>query len=951
MGLSFHWNNDPVLARAGDSIAAALTVAGIQILGTRRSGRTRGQFCGMGVCQDCMVVVDGMRSQRACMTEVRDGMTVTPQSDTEFGSLFSSQVVPDPMNTSVDLAIIGAGPAGLNAALVASVGGAKVCIIDERHQIGGQYYKPRSDGYRDKLDKDQQHLNGQKLREQVECAGVEIRTGETVWYARDTIDGLGFELRTEGAFGQACILARAVILATGAMERPAMIPGWIRPGVMTIGAAQTLVRRYGIAPGHRVLIAGHGPLGLQLAVEMRKLGVNVAAVVERGQPRLSGAFVRAALTSPSLIRAGLAYQLRLLRDRVPVMTGWEAVEVLGKASVEGARLMRIADGATRDIEADVICLGDGFAPQVELARLLGVKVKLDPGSLVPVPQRDADGATLVPNVWIAGDAGGLGGAQLAEVQGRLAAISALQNLGLGSQPNPTNQRLASRATQFQTALWQLYRAPQRSLPEDTVIVCRCEEVTAGQVRDSICNGATDPGAIKRATRLGMGRCQGRYCLSASLQFLKAAGHEITPEVVFAPQVPARPVLVRSLSLEKPEWGGHVESSPAARPNRSVVRSLEKATADLIVIGAGITGISAALYAARAGADVICLDRGYVNGEASGGNAGSLHLQLLSWDFGSKAVSSGALQLQTLPLQQESITLWGSLQAELDANFEMKVTGGMMVAENDDQIAFLEAKVAAEARVGIVSEVIGRDRIRQLVPAVSDRVVGASWCAGEGKINPLVATPLLAHAARLAGVKIEEMTPVTGLQSDNRGYEVVTPRGSLHAKRILIASGGWSAGIARMLQVDLPVRGAPLQMVVTETAPPMLPCLIAHASRHLTIKQTDAGTIVIGGAWTAITGRKGQPLVLPASLEGNLWAASHTVPEIGNLSVIRSWAAMNIDVDGAPLIGRVPGLPGVTIAATANGYTLGPLMGRESASIALTGRTRPDLAMFSMNRFM
>ncbi|MDT2078597.1 MAG: FAD-dependent oxidoreductase, partial [Planktomarina sp.] len=113
----------------------------------------------------------------------------------------------------------------------------------------------------------------------------------------------------------------------------------------------------------------------------------------------------------------------------------------------------------------------------------------------------------------------------------------------------------------------------------------------------------------------------------------------------------------------------------------------------------------------------------------------------------------------------------------------------------------------------------------------------------------------------------------------------------------------------------------------------------------------AGTIVIGGAWTAITGRKGQPLVLPASLEGNLWAASHTVPDIGNLSVIRSWAAMNIDVDGAPLIGPVPGLPGVTVAATANGYTLGPLMGRESASIALTGRTRPDLDMFSMNRFM
>ncbi|MCG6902560.1 MAG: FAD-dependent oxidoreductase [Rhodobacter sp.] len=950
MALSFRWNGRPIKAQPGDSIAAALTAIGVHTFGTSRKARERGLFCGMGVCQDCLVIVDGKRSQRACMIEVREGMTVAPQSDTEAGDLEARFPASNPASTIVDLAIIGAGPAGLNAALLAKAGGAHVCIIDERHQTGGQYYKPRSEGYRSDTGADQQHRKGLALRQRVARVGVQIRTGETVWYARSSDDGSSFELRTNGSVGQTRFLSRAVIVATGAMERPAMIPGWTRPGVMTIGAAQTLVRRYGIAPGRRVLVAGHGPLGLQLAVELRKLGVDVAAVAERGRPQAGATLLQAAMASPGLVGAGLAYRLRLLRDRVPVLTGWETVEVLGEAAVKGARLRCIADGRTRDFAADSVCLGDGFAPQIELARLLGVKVTLDPEGQTPVPYRYADCATSVPGVWIAGDAGGLGGAQLAEAQGRLAAVSALQFLGLGAQSQLADLRQATKARRFQTALWRLYRAPRRAVPEEVVTLCRCEEVTAGQVRAAIENGATDPGAIKRATRLGMGRCQGRYCLPAALRMLEDAGHKAMPEALFAPQLPARPVPVHALSLEKPEWGGHVESSPGARPNRLQTRPLALTRADLVIIGAGVTGISAAFYAARAGARVICLDRGVANGEASGGNAGSLHLQLLSWDFGGKAVSSGSPQLQTLPLQQESIALWAALQSDLGADFEMKVTGGMMVAENEDHIAFLQDKVAAEARVGITSEVIGPERIRQLVPAIADRVVAAAWCAGEGKINPLIATTALAQAARSAGAMIEEMAPVTGLQRDTDGYEIATPRGVLRAPRVLIAAGGWSASIARLLGVDLPIRGAPLQMVVTETAPPMLPCLIAHADRHLTMKQTDAGTILIGGAWTAKTGQSGQPLVLTQSLEGNLWVAGHTVPGVANLSVIRSWAAMNIDIDGAPLIGPVPGLPGVSIAATANGYTLGPLMGREAAAQALSGNIRPDLAAFTMTRF-
>jgi len=448
----------------------------------------------------------------------------------------------------------------------------------------------------------------------------------------------------------------------------------------------------------------------------------------------------------------------------------------------------------------------------------------------------------------------------------------------------------------------------------------------------------------------MGRCQGRYCLPSATRLLKDCGHSVPPQSLFAPQLPVRPVSVSALELEKPEWSGHRESQPAARPAIDRKQSLHSTRADVVVIGGGITGVCASLFAAREGASVICLDRGTLNGEASGGNAGSLHLQLLSWDFGGKAAGDGSAALATLAMQHESIALWQTLQAQLAADFEMQTTGGMMVAESHSQIEFLHKKVAAEASVGVHSEVIDARRMQQIMPQISARMVAAAWCPGEGKINPLVAGPLLINAARAAGAQFEERTAVIGLRREGREYRVSTPHGELICSRVIIAAGGWSARIGAMLGADLPVRGAPLQMIVTEPAPPLVPCLLAHADRHLTLKQARAGSLIIGGAWTAETAPGGQTRILPDSLEGNLWVAARTVPNARDLHVIRSWAAMNIDIDGAPLLGCLPDHPRVIVAATANGYTLGPLMGREAAMAALNGRVSKPLERFGLERF-
>ena len=883
------------------------------------------------------------------MTTVAENMSVRREHECHFAE---KTTPPHPVvlqEVDAEIAVIGAGPAGLSAAVLAATAGADVVVLDERGEPGGQYFKPRSEGYRGRSGLDRQHRRGVGLRARAVTCGTRIFSSQSVWFARS--DGNGFELRSLGETGGVRLRTRAVILAVGAYERPAMVPGWTLPGVMTIGAAQTLARRYGVVPGDRVLIAGHGPLGLQLASELGTLNTSAVAVAERGRPRFGPAALSAAILGPRLVADGAGYRLAVARAKVPVLNGWELSAILGKDLVEGAELRQISTGRTHRFEVDSVVAGDGFAPQLELARLLDVPITTDPKTGQINPERIAEGRTPVPGVWIAGDGGGLGGAEIALCQGDLSAVEALEFIGKSDKIDLTDTRKRlGRAQKFQAALWSLFSAPERSLPADETILCRCEGVIAATARAAIAGGADDPVVLKRATRIGMGRCQGRYCLPQVLRLLNDVGYETSPEALFAPQIPARAVPLGALGLEKSEWGGHRESAPAVRPGSPPKRPLAANSADLVVIGGGITGISAALWAARAGASVVCLDRGRINGEASGGNAGSLHLQLLSWDFGGKAVGDGSLQLRTLPLQKESIALWRDLERELGVDFEMEVTGGLVVAENPDQLAFLEAKARAEAQVGIQTEVIDAARVREIAPEISPAVIAAAWCLGEGKINPLVATPQLAQAAHAAGAQIEEFAPVNGVARDGTGYVVNTPRGQVTAPRILIAAGGWSRQIAVMLGGDLPIRGAPLQMVVTAPGPALIPCLLAHADRHLTMKQTASGTVIIGGAWPAVTGPMGRPEILPESLEGNLWAAAHTVPSVASLHVIRSWAAMNIDIDGAPLIGPVPGYDGLFVATTANGYTLGPLMGRETAVAALSGKLRQDLRAFSMSRF-
>lgn len=264
-----------------------------------------------------------------------------------------------------------------------------------------------------------------------------------------------------------------------------MVPGWTLPGVMTIGAAQTFVRRYGVAPGRRVLIASHGPLGLQLAAELSALDADVIALAERGQPHFGPQGLKAAMAAPRLVAEGLGYRVAALRAGVPVLTGWELVRVFGEDRVEGADLHEIATGRTRHFDVDTVAAGDGFAPQLELARLLGVPIQTDPATGTIRPERATDGRTPVKGVWIAGDAGGLGGAEIALCQGDMSAIGALDHIGRSHAAGLTRTRHHFRRAQhFQSALWHLYAAPPRHPPSlNHCVPLRRGDGSRGSCRD------------------------------------------------------------------------------------------------------------------------------------------------------------------------------------------------------------------------------------------------------------------------------------------------------------------------------------------------------------------------------------------------------------------------------------------------------------------------------------
>ncbi|HEY0182641.1 MAG TPA: FAD-dependent oxidoreductase [Rhodopila sp.] len=1016
--IAFRFDDRRIDALEGETIAAALSAAGVTTFRHTASGAPRGLFCGMGACFDCVVTVNGRIGQRACLTPATDGMTV----ESGFPAELAQDAASEPDDRTCDVLIVGGGVAGLSAAIAAAEAGASVVVLDERHTAGGQFAKALAPSYADATP-DPQFALGIDLRARAGRAGVRLESDAMVWggfapesappfaEARPGAPATGIrdpavpEAHGASAPGErdpaappaevaALIRGQAVtyrprrlILATGAHEAPVPVPGWTLPGVMTTGGLQTLVRTQRVCPGERVLIAGSGPLNLQLACELLAGGVRPVAVLESA-PRPGFAawrdLARMASAAPDLLRDGIVMLRTLRRARVPVLwgttlerleagdpataaaTGDRVTAAIGEAAPRAGDAGTAA--ATRDpgttaascdrvtaavaggrrFAVDTVALNAGFQPEVGLARALGVPHRLvDRGAGHLASETDAEGRTVVPGIFAVGDGAALGGVRIAGARGRLAGLAAARDLGFPATADRSAQRVLLRARRFQDALWRVFAAPPLPIADATV-VCRCEEVSAGRLRAEIAAGLTSLPALKKATRAGMGRCQGRFCAATIARMGPAAPG---PDGFAAPRAPLRPVPAAPLMREAPEFVAPLLSDPLPPIRLHAVPPLPVETrhADVAIIGGGATGLSTAYFLAQGGADVLVIDRDEAAMAASTANAGSLHVQLLSYDFTDDSPADGGPAAHTLPLAPRSIDLWREVAAAAGEDLGIRTEGGLMLAEDEAGLAWLRRKSAMERRWGITSHVLGRNELRALAPAVSDRMLGADFVPAEGYGDPLRGMMALLRLARAEGARLLRGAEVLRIERSGAAWLLTTSKGPVTAGRVVNATGPWAARIGRMVGLDLPVTGTVQQVIVTEPAPPLTRHLIAVANRHLSLKQQASGGFLIGGGWfggfDAATGRTSP---LRRNIEGNLWVCARALPAAGALSIVRAWTGINPAIDRAPLLGEAIGLPGFYNTVTANGYTLGPVAGQMTAEAILHGEAidpRYTLARF------
>lgn len=955
-------DGESITAVDGESILSAVAASGKLLLRTDKRGAMRAPFCGMGVCFDCQVSVNNQPPQRACLTKVQPGMFIRTQAyRAKMPQRESADTPKAVVERRCDALVVGSGPAGMAMAIKLASANVNTIVVDERPDPGGQFYKQNivSRAHGHPQQPDSQFRDGAALISSFLNSGVEVIYGATVWAAFHESHEC-IEICASTNDESLTIIARQLVLANGAYESAPAFPGWTLPGTMSTGAVQSLVRAYSVSPGRRVLIAGNGPLNLQLACELTQRNIEVVAIAESAAqffPRRWQSSVGAILSSPALTLRGLSYLNSLRKRAVKIYHGHHIMRAEGDAHVRSGSIAAIDEsgrfiaGTEMQFDVDLICIGYRLCPSSELAQLLGCKFSADAnGEIAPV--RNAVFQTTLAGVFVIGDGAVLGGAHVAMAEAAIAAAGVIANLSQSDASPRICDRLSLRRHRFfQRRLWSMYRSPvaRPALPETPI--CRCEMVTLGEIESLLESGVADLGSLKRLSRAGMGVCQGRYCKTNIAEIVSRYTGESKSSIgSFASQVPVKPVLIDDVAIAQPEWRGY-RAVRMPNPVNSPKVGETNFDADVVVIGAGIVGISTALFLAREGTDVIIVDRGVANGQASGSNAGSLHLQLLSFDFDPGISETGTPAVHALGLQKSGIDTWIRLQSELQADFEIDLCGGLMLAETMQDLENLDKKAELERGCGIDVEILSAHELQNLAPEVSGDKAGAAFCAGEGKINPLVATPALLAAAVNAGARILEHCAVLDIINQRASYRVATSQGTINCGQVVNAAGGWSAEIAAMLDVALPVQMAPQQMIVTEPVEDTIHHLLALAGRHLTMKQVANGNIIVGGGWPAKFDRANRrPVALRASLQGNLFVAKRVLTGIGQLHMIRSWATMGVMIDGAPILGELPGQRGFYNAVGANGYTMGPALGQLTAELVSSGRAAIDLQPFSVDRF-
>lgn len=448
----------------------------------------------------------------------------------------------------IDVLVIGTGPAGMSAAIDLLSMGFAVTIADDQPTPGGRIFAAIEN--RDTHGAEER--SGAELARRFREAGGQYLPGTEAWQLEP---GPRVFLTRHGR--AVMIEPSYVVLATGAQERPMPFPGWQLPGVMTVGAAQILMKTARQVPDRPVWLAGSGPLLLLYVHQLIAAGGQVAGILDTARP---GRAFAAARFIPRALGHGWRDMLRgigwLARTRgLTIIRGVESIEADGADKLSIIRY-GTRDGTTGEIEAGLLLVHDGVVPGVHATLAAGCKHQWNATQRCFEPIVDDFGTSSDPSIFVAGDGATIGGAQAAMVSGRLAAVGVAKAAGRLSEHEasaravPLHHKLSS-VRRFRRFVDALYPPTELSIP-DTTMVCRCEEVTAGQVRSVLANRPhLGPDGVKIETRAGMGPCQGRQCgLSLTRLVAEAHGQSRAEVGYLRIRPPLKPLTLRELaSLE------------------------------------------------------------------------------------------------------------------------------------------------------------------------------------------------------------------------------------------------------------------------------------------------------------------------------------------------------------------------------------------------------------------
>jgi glycine/D-amino acid oxidase-like deaminating enzyme len=371
--------------------------------------------------------------------------------------------------------------------------------------------------------------------------------------------------------------------------------------------------------------------------------------------------------------------------------------------------------------------------------------------------------------------------------------------------------------------------------------------------------------------------------------------------------------------------------------------------DVLVVGGGLAGCATAYYLAKAGIEVLVIERDELNLAASGANAGSFHAQIPHLTFCEQGDAWGANFAPVVEMLVAGIELWRGLEAELDTDLETRIGGGVLIADRPEQMRDIERRMALERAHGLQIHALTREELRAMAPYAAPEAVGGCFCPIEGKANPLKTGAAFARRAEERGAQFRRRTELLALEEASMGFRATTSSGVIEAKRVVNCAGALAGQVAAMLGIDVAIQGFPIQVNVTAAVAPTVPHLVYAAGHRLTLKQTANGTFLIGGGWPArLDPKTGRAVVDFNSMMRNLAIAKLVVPIVAQADLVRSWAAV---VDGTedwkPVIGEAPGHPGFFFNFFPwTGFTAGPISALVTSELVTGRRPSIDIARYS-----